>query len=239
MVSELNYVKDMPKEPVIGAVLLKLMSRGDISVNSNLLKIVRPTQPSQEMPSSLQSDEDLCTFVLYMLTEAAGEDRVLQPKEFSTWAKKHRTTPRKLLNALDKDVDKAYIEQHAANVFGLKAFLKDFTLQNERHMMEVKLWDQYMVYAQFFGLTKQVMRDMKKVCPEYLKMSNLAQNIEVSQMDYTYVWTETIYDAVTSSAPVSSSRSSSGSSHSSSGYSSHSSHSGGGGYSGGGGGGGR
>lgn len=246
LVSELNYVKDMPKEPVIGAALLKLMARGDIAVTmegggtkdaTNLLKIVHPTQPSQEMSSSIQTDEELCTFVLYMLTEAAGEDRVLQPKEFSTWAKKHRTTPRKLLNALDKDVDKTYIEQNAASLFGLKAFLKDFTLQNERHMMEVKLWDQYMVYAQFFGLTKQVMRDMKKVCPEYLQMSSLAQNVNVSQADFTYMWTDTIYDAVACSAPVSSSRSSS--SHSSSGFSSFSSHSGGGGYSGGGGGGGR
>jgi hypothetical protein len=246
LVSELNYVKDMPKEPVIGAALLKLMARGDIAVTmerggtknaTNLLKIVHPTQPSQEKPSSIQTDEELCTFVLYMLTEAAGEDKVLQPKEFSTWAKKHRTTPRKLLDALDKEAEKAYIDQNAASLFGLKAFLKDFTLQNERHMMEVKLWDQYMVYAQFFGLTKQVMRDMKKVCPEYLQMSSLAQSVNVSQMDFTYMWTDTIYDAVTSSAPVSSSRKSS--SHSSSGFSSFSSHSGGGGYSGGGGGGGR
>lgn len=255
LVSELNYVKDMPKQPVISAALLKLMDRGDISVTrekrgerkeesggSNLLKIERPIDSAASVPSTISSDGDLCTLVLYMLTKAAGKDAVLQPTEFSSWAKKNRTVPRKLMNAFETSVDKAYVERNAADVFGLKAFLKDFTLLTDRHMMEVKLWDQYMVYAQFFGLTKQVVKDMKKVCPEYLETSKLAQGIELSEGDYTHVWTAAIYDAVIHSepVPVSSSYSSySGSSHSSSGYSSHSSHSGGGGYSGGGGGGGR
>ena len=248
LVSELNYVRNMPKQPVISAVLLKLIDRGDISItreeggSSNLLKIVNPNNSAASVPSSISSDKDLCTMVLYMLTKAAGKDAVLQPNEFSSWAKKNRTVPRKLMNAFEMSLDKGYIERNAADVFGLKAFLKDFTLLNERHMMEVRLWDQYMVYAQFFGLTEQVVRDMKKICPEYLKMSKLAQGIELSESDYTHVWTAAIYDAVVHSEPAytSSSHSSySGSSHSSSGYSSHSSHSGGGGYSGGGGGGGR
>ena len=57
----------------------------------------------------------------------------------------------------------------------LKAFLQDFSLLNERSMMEVGLWDQYMIYAEFFGLADQVRKEMTKIWPEYAQLSNITK----------------------------------------------------------------
>ena len=61
----------------------------------------------------------------------------------------------------------------ARKVLGLKQFLKDFTLANERHANEVALWKDYLVYAELFGIAKQVRRDMQRLNPDYLKMDDI------------------------------------------------------------------
>ena len=62
-------------------------------------------------------------------------------------------------------------------VFGLKKFLEDFTLANERHLSEVALWNDYLVYATLFGIGDQVMKDMKQLNPEFLNMSEITRNM--------------------------------------------------------------
>ena len=109
---------------------------------------------------------------------------------------------------------------------------------NERGTMEVELWDQYLVYAEFFGLADQVRKDMEKICPEYLKLSNITKSLDVSTSidrgDVIYMFSDSIYTATTNAVERMAERSTS-----SSGFSNYSSIGGGGGYSGGGGGGGR
>ena len=60
---------------------------------------------------------------------------------------------------------------------GLKKFLKEFTLLDERGAQEVGLWKDYMVYATLFGIADQVIRDMKKINPEYFLMDDLAKEM--------------------------------------------------------------
>ena len=139
------------------------------------------------------------------------------------------------MNTLEVKTDKEYIKQNAADLFGLKAFLSDFSLLNERGMMEVGLWDQYLIYAEFFGLADQVRKEMAKVWPEYMQMSNITKSLDVATEDgIVYMFSDSIYTATTNTIERIAERSSS-----SSGFSSYSSSGGGGGFSGGGGGGGR
>lgn len=56
------------------------------------------------------------------------------------------------------------------HVYGLKKFLEDFTLLNERHATEVALWKEYMVWAAFFGIAEQVGKDMWKLNPNFFFM---------------------------------------------------------------------
>ena len=62
-------------------------------------------------------------------------------------------------------------------LFGLKKYLQEFSLLNERHVEEVALWKDYMIYATLFGIADQVIRDMKRINPEYFKMDEVANQM--------------------------------------------------------------
>ncbi|MBQ6767813.1 MAG: DUF2207 domain-containing protein [Prevotella sp.] len=242
VVDELSYLFGMSDDRIISAVLLRLMAKGYVTVvreewkgkQRDMLRIVTPTD---HVDSSSEGDGRLMSHALKLLTLASGDDLVLQPDEFKKWCKqkKNRSYLRAFVSLLKPKSDQKYLERNAADLFGMKQFLNDFTLLNERATMEVHLWDEYMVYAAFFGLTDKVRAEMKKICPEYLEMSKLGQSLEVArEKDIVYMFSSSIYSSASSAAERATSRS-----RSSSGYRSSSSRSGGGGSSGGGGGGGR
>ena len=244
VMDDLAYITGMSNERIIGALLLKLMAKGDVTIVrdkyegkvTEMLKIVNPVT---EIGDVAKGDDQLCRHALKLLTLASGKDLILQPDEFQKWCKvkSHAPTLKSFLKLLETKCDKQYIERNAADLYGLKAFLKDFSLLGERSMMEVKLWDEYMVYAEFFGLADEVRAEMKKICPEYLEVSKLGQSLEVAQETHIVgLFSGSIYTSASNAVERAAQRSSS---HTSSGFSSFSSSSGGGGYSGGGGGGGR
>ena len=245
VIDDLSYFYGMSDQNVIGALLLKLMAKGDVTIvreeykekEREMLKIVHPLK---KMDQNAKGDDRLACHVLMLLTLASGDDLVLQPDEFDNWCrqKRNKTDIQNFLKALEGKPDDEYTKQNAAHLYGLKAFLQDFTLLNERGTMEVGLWDQYLVYAEFFGLADQVRKDMETICPEYLKLSNITksldESISVNSGDVIYMFSDSIYTATTTAVERMAERSTS-----SSGFSSHSSIGGGGGFSGGGGGGGR
>ena len=242
VVDDLSYIYGMSDKNIIGALLLRLMSKGDVTIvrekyknkDSDMLKIVHPRK---EVDKEAKGDDRLASHVLKLLTLASGEDLVLQPNEFEKWckSKSNETDIKNFMNTLEVKKDKEYIEQNAADLFGLKAFLSDFSLLNERGMMDVGLWDQYLIYAEFFGLADQVRKEMAKVWPEYMQMSNITKSLDVATEDsIVYMFSDSIYTATSNTIERIADRSSS-----SSGFSSFSSSGGGGGFSGGGGGGGR
>ena len=111
---------------------------------------------------------------------AAGDDRILQPKELRKWMTNHESEVLSFLKTIKPTMSlkdcKRDIEE-VKQVFGLRKFLADFTLANERHLSEVALWNDYLVYATLFGIGEQVMKDMKQINPEFLNMSEITRNL--------------------------------------------------------------
>ena len=75
------------------------------------------------------------------------------------------------------DVDDSMMDE-AEQLMGLKNFLKDFTLINTREPIEVNLWDEYLMYAQIFGIADEVAKQFKKLYPE------IVQNMDSMGFDY-------------------------------------------------------
>ncbi len=132
----------------------------------------------------LDNDSSLLYQFYRIFTEAAGDDRVLQPKELTNYMDNHKAELvdfverlRQTTFASDvKTEDKEGIRQ----LLGFKKFLEEFTLSNERHAYEVNLWRDYLIYATLFGCGEQVRKDMKQVNPEFFKMDTITQQIETS-----------------------------------------------------------
>ena len=49
---------------------------------------------------------------------------------------------------------------------GFKKHLTDFSLMNERDEKEIIIWEKILIYATFFGISKKVLKHLKKINPE-------------------------------------------------------------------------
>jgi len=202
----------------------------------------------------LLHDDGIQYMLQDLLYKAADSDHLLQPDELKTYVQKNLEKLRPMADALYRmaDIrkeDSSLQADDVQQVVGFVHYLKDFSLVGERHIEEVNLWKEYLVFASFYGIADQVRRDMKKVAPDTTKLDELIPPHQVVE-DFRPITTslasalstarmyETAYEREKRRESYSSSDYHSHSSRSyssSSGGSGHSSYSGGGGHSGGGG----
>lgn len=57
------------------------------------------------------------------------------------------------------------------NFIKFKNYLEDYSLIAERNLDEVKLWDDFMIYAAIYGISKKVYSNFTDIYPEYENMS--------------------------------------------------------------------
>lgn len=56
---------------------------------------------------------------------------------------------------------------------GLKKYMEDFSLLNEKEVPAIDVWEEYLVYATVFGIADKVIKQLKIVYPNFEEMSNL------------------------------------------------------------------
>ena len=128
-------------------------------------------------------DSELESEVFGFIKEAAGKDSILQQNELKRWAYAHSEKLYAWQQKLPKLTSPYGLEaKDVREVFGLRRFLKDFTLIQDRGVVEVGLWNNYLIFASLYGIADQVIKDFKKVCPEYFTLSQTiaAQTQEVT-----------------------------------------------------------
>lgn len=164
---------------LISACVLRMVSVGALRIEP----LGGGSSDSALVIGDLQRVRGLADTMLFrslhrIFREAAGEDGVLQPKELKKWMGDYKNREM-LVDFLQqataqrdiKELKKEIVE--CRKVLGHRLFLEDFTLANERHAVEVELWKDYLVYAELFGIAKQVRRDMQKINPDYFQMDKV------------------------------------------------------------------
>ena len=181
------------KQKVINAAVLRLISIGALSIENvyveagRLKRIVggkgkyRDCIVIKELTEQRGLKNTKLIKTLYdIFRDASAEDLILQPGELKQWMKHHTGRLIGLMNTIDGRMSMKQMKQEAEQVrqvLGLKKFLKEFTLANERHVSELGLWKDYLVYAELFGIADQVRADMQKVNPEFLNMEKIYQDM--------------------------------------------------------------
>ncbi len=127
---------------------------------------------------------------LYDMMLLASVDGTLESNEFSKWCKKNYSKILKWFNRVIDDTTMKYVsegyiteekktfgkhyyvesalEEDAKKVAGIKKFLNDFSQIKERETIEVQLWEEYLMYAQIFGIAKKVAKELKNLYPEVI-----------------------------------------------------------------------
>ena len=128
-----------------------------------------------------------------MMLTAAGENEILEEKEFTKWARSNLTR----IDSWEKEVkeysigklqklgyldiiEKKFLffkipnyeltikgKEFEANVYKYINYLYDFSLLNEHEVINVKIWDNIMIWAGFLGLTQVVSKQFERLYPNY------------------------------------------------------------------------
>lgn len=165
---------------LLSACILKLINMGAISIEQRMNS--KGKTESNFVIHELKNYEDqplLLRKVHSIFQKAAGADTILEPRELKSFMKstKNESITDSFINTLHTKTGIAAYkdrQEDVRQVFGLKKFLKEFSLLDERHVGEVSLWKDYMIYATLFGIADQVIKDMKKINPEYFNMDKIA-----------------------------------------------------------------
>lgn len=166
------------KNNIASAMMLRMVYKG-------VLTVMKGADGKTEF--ALNPDADLSymesmekTFHDFLVA-SCGEDKVLQDKEFSSWARKNAETLYNWSQSLDSngraglkvadisginDKFNEYGSRRLREAVGFKKFLDDFTLVSQRESVEATLWQEYLVYAALFGIADKVAKEMKDINPD-------------------------------------------------------------------------
>jgi len=168
---------------LMSAVILKLVNLGAITIEP------RPNRKGKTVQSFVihelkdQENQPLLVRKMHNIFKmAAGDDTVLEPWELKSFMKSssNQSITDSFISTLHVSTKTSQFKnrlEEVRQVFGLKKFLQEFTLLDERHVNEVALWKDYMIYATLFGIADQVIKDMKKINPEYFNMDQIANQM--------------------------------------------------------------
>lgn len=187
------------KTDLFGSILLKWLKEGYITIEkierTGLLK-------KSEIVTSIKLGNIVCEYSyeeeLYRIIKEAAKDNYLDEYEFKKWSEKHynrildwfdnindveyssllnegvitKTITKKGLRAKATFTENEIIYNKAIELAGLKKFLDEFSNLNEKRSIEVHLWEDYLIYAQMFGIAKKVAEEFQKMYPELVEQMN-------------------------------------------------------------------
>lgn len=151
--------------------------------------------------------------LMLIFRKASGDNNILEMKEFEKWCKVNFREINKWFDGIQYDttmklkdrelileeniilkrlwrkkvivnryVDNS-IREDALNLMGLKKFLLDYSLVQNRQNMEVHIIEDYLIYAQLLGIADKVEEQFSKLYPDFYEISKInVRNISL----YTY-----------------------------------------------------
>lgn len=148
-------------------------------------------------------DNPLENKLLEFFRKASGSNLILEPKEFEKYCRNHYESIEAWFNKVLSEQTKIFekeglitvkplekkvlffhkvhsvktaslkLKEEAIKLLGLKRFLLDYSLINKREAIEVKLWEDYLIFAQILGIAKKVSEQFSKLYPEMNNLSNI------------------------------------------------------------------
>lgn len=184
---------------VIGAIIMKLINNGNLEpLQEKSYGFFGNEKVSTSLKVGKEPKDPLLRELYDIIIKAAGEDGILQENELKRYAQDNYEVLIDYMKSLDTrgrnelNQESCYNkvggnklndlnekgQKELAEVYGLRKFLDEFTLINERGVTEGVIWEDLMVYATLFGIAKKVLSELKKVYPDKL--------VEIEKISHTY-----------------------------------------------------
>ena len=155
--------------------------------------------------------------LLGFIRNAAGSNKKLETKEFEKWCGSHyedidewftqieNTVEYKFKNSglikveetdtrymglkikRKRDVLDVTLREKMEQVIGLKKFLQEMSLIDEKEVIEVRMWEEYLIFASILGIADKVSEQLGELCPTFNQQSNL-DTIYTMQMVHMFAY---------------------------------------------------
>ena len=207
-----RYEVSAPANNLIGAFFLRWIMNGQVNVQPDPSNAKRV---NLSFVADHVSEDDVEERLYQMARQAAGSNLLLEKGEFEKWSsanyKKMTAWPeRAIARGKSWFHDKGYLVKNttltpegqveACHLVEFQNFLKDFTLSDERASIEVRLWKEYLVYAQLFGIADKVAKQFQKLYPAQFEEVARGSGMDMSTLYYTMHWTNSLTAKAFSSA---------------------------------------
>ena len=189
----------------IGCIILKWLKDGIIKINEAEKKDPKIILESPTIPESYKCNSH--EQQLYGWMYSASQNGVLTTKDFKKYCKNHYSTilgwgdnaylhgkteceaANYITNSNEKpgkyDVNHSFYEE-GVKIAGLKKFLNEFSDMKNKEPIEVHLWQDYLIFAQMFGIAKKVAKKFNDLYPEVYEQANFNYSTFIFINDFTY-----------------------------------------------------
>ena len=186
--SLLNALHDCEEGDIISARILRLIAKGVITpVDSEDKGFLSGKKVSFRINTVDENEIEHWDKKLYAILKAsAGGDGILEPLEMKLYCRDHPSILRAFLSRCklsgEERLDElkcskkgrynavTYLSEEGikmlSDLYGLKKYLKEFSLIDERTVNDTYIWQEYLIYATLFGIADEVADQLVKVYPQ-------------------------------------------------------------------------
>lgn len=208
-----NYGLMKRKTDFLGTILLKWLKEGKVRVENKTVGTIFKkeattivfSQENCQFDNSLESD-------LYDYMFEASKDGILESKEFEKWCQNHYSrilnwfdnvlnyenkrleeegklvkqekTTLKIFKSTTYQVNPS-MKEEAIQMKGLKLFFNEFENMKDKSAIEVMLWEEYLMYAQIFGVADKVAKQFKQLYPDVVTDYSYDSVIWINDFSYS------------------------------------------------------
>ena len=183
---------------ILGAIILKWVKEKKITFKNKTEGIFNKETSLIDLTGNPILDNDL-EKQLFDIMYTASKDGILETKELEKWCKKNYSKFFNLFKKIEnrkideleeqghiykrknkqeckkKNVMDDTIYEDSKKLYGLKLYLEEFSKMDTKEVLEVHIWDEYLMFAYLFGIADKVAKQLKNMYPEIIE-----------QMDFDY-----------------------------------------------------
>ena len=183
---------DYKESNIFGAIILKWVKEGKIKFKNEEKGLFNKKTSMIDLTDKPVFDNKYEKEIFDIMYEASN-DGILEPKELEKWCRKNyskffgifkRIVDEKIQQLkLDgyiykrknkqeckkKNVMNEKIYDDSSKLYGLKLYLKEFSNMNTKEVMDVHIWDEYLMFAYLFGMADKVAKQLEHLYPDVIK----------------------------------------------------------------------
>ena len=215
--NEFNY----KETNILGAIFLKWVRTDKIRFKNETKGLFNKETSEIDLTLNPTFDNEKEKKLFDYIYEAS-KDGILESKELEKWCRKNYEKFLNLFKSIESDEEQKLKEKghiytrtnkeeckyknvmddtiynDSKELYGLKLFLEEFSRIDTKETMEVKIWDEYLMFAYLFGIADKVAKQLKNLYPEVLEQ--LDNNVDYNTLVFLNHLSTTSASAATSAA---------------------------------------